>query len=72
MNSQVTTSTIRHDATNTHTIVSNVRNDAANTRATISDAHRNTLKNPEETHGQDRAVSTIRTLLVTEELLNTS
>ena len=64
MNMQVTTSTIRHDATNTHTIVPGARNEAANTRTTVSDAHRNTLKNPEDTRGQDRMVGSARTLLV--------
>ena len=72
MNRQVTVSTIRRDVTSTYIAISGARNDAANVRTTVSDAHRNTLKNPEDTRGQDRMVGSARTLLVIKQQLSTA
>ena len=71
-NTQVTDSTIRHDVTNAHTAVSGAQNDATNTHTAVSDAHRNTLKNPEDTHGKNRMVGGARTLLVIKQQLSTA
>jgi len=62
-NANTTVHNVHHD---TQAIVSEVRNDVANTRTTISDTHRNTLKPREDKDGRGQAVSTIRTLPVTE------
>ena len=66
INTSTTISAIRHDVIYTHTIVSGVQNDVANTAVIVSDSHRNALKRPEDTRGQNRMVSAIRTLLVEE------
>ena len=58
---------VSHDVTNTHTVVSGVQNDALNTLAVVSDSGRNGSKRPEDKHGQNRAVSTIRTVRVVEQ-----
>ena len=68
-NTNTTTSAVRHDVAETHTIVSGVQNDIVNTRAIVSDSHRDALKSPEDTRGQNRMVSTIRTLPVFEQPL---
>jgi hypothetical protein len=57
---------VRHDVSNTQPIVSDVRSDVANTRTTASDIHRSKLKSREGADGQNQAVSTTRTLPVTE------
>ena len=58
----VTTPTIRHDITDTHTTIPNSLNSVVSARATVSD----TLKDPEDTRGRDRMASIIHILLVTE------
>jgi len=62
-NTNTTVRSVHHD---TQAIVSEVWDDVANTRTTISDTHRNTLKPREDKDGRGRAVSTFRTLPVTE------
>ena len=56
----------RHGAANAHAIVSGVQGGVVKTLATVSDGHRNALKGPEDTRGQNRMVSTIRTSPVVE------
>jgi len=58
---------VSHDATNTHTVVSGAQKNVANTPAVAFDSYRNALKSFEDTCGQNRAVSTIRTLSVVEQ-----
>ena len=65
INTNATVSAVRHDVADTPTIVPCVKNDV-NTGATVSDSHRNALKRPEDTRGQNQMVSAIRTLLVEE------
>ena len=65
INARATVSTIRRDIKNTHTVVSDVRNDVENAHAIVSDIYRKRLKSPNDTHSQNRIVSTIRTLPVT-------
>ena len=65
MNTNPTASTVRHDVADTSTIVPGVRNDV-NTRPIVSDSHRNALRRSEDTRGQNRMVSVIRTLPVDE------
>jgi len=60
------TSIVSHDVTDTHTVVSGVQNDVVKNLAIVSDSGRNALKSPEDTRGQNRLVSTIRTLPVVE------
>jgi hypothetical protein len=57
---------VRHDVTNTRTIVSCAQNDVVDTPAIVSDNHRNTLKSPEDTRGQNWIVSIIRASPVAE------
>jgi len=59
-------SAVSHDTTNTHTIVSGVQNDVVNTPTIVSDSRHNVLGGPEDTRGQNRLVSAVRTLLVVE------
>ena len=66
LNTDAAVSAVRHDVTNTHTITSGVQNDVVNTRAIVSASHRNALKKPEDTRGQDLMVSTLHTLPVAE------
>ena len=61
-----TISAVRHDATNTHTIVSAIQNGIVNTPTIVSDSRRSAPKSPDDTRGQNRMVSTIRTLPVAE------
>jgi hypothetical protein len=65
----VAVSAVRHDVMNTHIISPGVQNNTVNTPAIISDSHRNVLKSPEDTRGQNGTVSTIRTLSVAEQPL---
>ena len=55
---------VSHDVTNTYTVVSSVQNNVVNTPALASDSHRNALKRSKNTCGQNRVVSTIRTVRV--------
>ena len=64
-NTNATTSTAHHDALNTHTTASDVQNEVSNTRTTVSDIHRDALKSPKDTRGQEQTVSTIPTPLAT-------
>ena len=64
-NAYVTASTVHHDTLNTYTTASNVQNDVADTRTTVSDIHRNGLKSPKYTRGQEQTVSTTPTSPVT-------
>ena len=61
-----TGSAVRHDVTNTHTIASGIQSEVVNTLAVVSDSRRKALKGPEDTRGQNRMVSTVRTLPVAE------
>ena len=58
---------VSHDVTNTYTVVSSVQNNVVNTLPIVSDSHRNMLKTPGDTRGQNRAVSSVRTVPVVEQ-----
>jgi hypothetical protein len=60
---------VRHEVTNTHTIDSGVQSDVVDTLAIVSDSHRNALKSPEDTRGQNQMASIIRTLPTAEQPL---
>ena len=61
----VTAPATRRDITDTHTAVSNSQNSVAGARTMVS----HTLKGPKDTRGQDRMVSIINILPVTEQPL---
>ena len=65
-NAKVTVPDVHCDVSNTNPIVSDVQNDVANTRTVVSDIRHNKLKSREGVDGQNRAVSAIRILPVTE------
>ena len=83
MDTDVTDSDVRHDATNTHTIVSEVRQtlpdatnvvpdvryDVSNTHTAVSNIDRNMLKNRGGVDNQNPRVGTSYTVPVTEKLL---
>ena len=66
IDTEPTVSAVRHDTTKTHTVVPGIQNDVVNTPAIVSDSRRSASKRPEDTGGQNRMVSTIRTLPVVE------
>jgi len=57
---------IRRDVSNVHPTVFHVRSYVANIRTTVPDIHRNKLKSRGDVDGKNQAVSTTRTLPVTE------
>jgi len=65
-NTEVIVPDVCRDVPNTNPTVSGVRSDVANTRTVVSDIHRNKLKSREGVDGKNHAVSTTRTLPVTE------
>ena len=65
-NAEVIVPDVRRDVSNAHPIVSDVQSDVANSRTVVSDIHYNKLKSREGTDGRNEAVSTTRTLPVTE------
>ena len=66
INTDAAAPTVHHDVTNTQTITSGIQNGVVNTPVTISDSHRNAVKRPDDTRGQNRMVSTVRILSVVE------
>ena len=65
-NTEVIVSDVCRDVPNTNLTVSGVRSDVENTRTVVSDIRRNKLKSREDVDGKNQAVSTTRTLPVTE------
>ena len=65
-NTELIISDVRHDVSDTHPVVSDVLSDITNIRTVVSGTHRTKLKSREGADDQNRAVSTTRTLTVTE------
>ena len=63
---------IHSEVSNTSPIVSGVRSGIASTPTVVSDIHRNKLKSRDGVDDRNQAVSTTRTLLVTEQLTPTT
>ena len=67
-NAKVIVPGVRREVSNTSPIVSGVRSDISSTPTVVSDIHRNKLKSRDGVDDRNQAVSTTRTLSVTEQL----